>query len=100
MKLASAEKILSLSPIEGADFIERAEILGWSVVVKKGDYTVNQIVAYIQTDTIVPELLEYEFLRERKFRVRSIKLKKQLSQGLIVHLPTGKWKEGDDLTEV
>lgn len=39
-------------------------------------------------------------MRERKYRVRTIKLRKQISQGLIVPLPAGKWKEGDDVTEV
>lgn len=99
-KLASVQKILNLEPIEGADLIEKATVLGWSVVVKKGEYTIGDLCSYIQIDTIVPELPEYEFLRERNFRVRTIKLRKQLSQGLIVPLPAGKWKEGDDVTEV
>lgn len=100
MNLASVQKIISLSPIEGADMIETATVLGWQVVVKKGEYKVGDLCAYIQIDTVVPELPEYDFLRERKYRVRTIKLRKQISQGLIVPLPKGKWKEGDDLTEI
>lgn len=100
MNLASVQKILDIQPIEGADKIERATVLGWNIVVKKDEYKVGDLCAYIQIDTIVPELPEYEFLRERKFRVRTIKLRKQISQGLIVPLPKGKWNEGDDLTEV
>lgn len=80
--------------------IERASVLGWHVVVKKGEYNVGDLCTYIQIDTVVPELEEYDFLRERKYRVRTIKLRKQISQGLIVPLPKGKWKEGDDLTEI
>lgn len=100
MKLASIQKITKITSIEGADAIETATVLGWQVVVKKSEYKVGDLCCYIQIDTVVPELPEYEFLRERKFRVRTIKLRKQLSQGLIVPLPTGKWKEGDDATEV
>ena len=80
--------------------IETATVLGWEVVVKKGEYKVGDLCAYIQIDTVVPELPEYDFLRERKYRVRTIRLRKQISQGLIVPLPSGKWKEGDDITDV
>lgn len=100
MKLASVQKILKLTPIIGADMIETATVLGWEVVVKKGEYKVGDLCAYIQIDTVVPELPEYDFLRERKYRVRTIRLRKQISQGLIVPLPSGKWKEGDDITDV
>lgn len=99
MNLASAEKIISLSPIEGADLIEKATVLGWDIVVKKEEFKVGDLVAYIQIDTVVPETEQFEFLRERVFRVRTIKLRKQISQGLVVPLPAGNWKEGDDLTE-
>jgi hypothetical protein len=99
MKLASVQRVIDLQPIEGADLIEKATVLGWDIVVKKGEYKIGDLAAYIQIDTIVPDLPQYEFLKERKFRVRTIKLRKQISQGLIVPLPSGKWKEGDDLTE-
>lgn len=103
--LASVQRITSLSPIEGADRIEVCEVLGWKVVVKKGDFQVGDLVAYIAIDTIVPAEPQFEFLRERNFRVRTIKLRKQLSQGLVIPLPSHAvsqnfWKEGDDLTTV
>lgn len=100
MYLASVQKITNISPIQGADLIEVATVLGWQVVVKKGEYRIGDSCSYIQIDTIVPELPEYEFLRGRKFRVKTIKLRKQISQGLIVPLPKGNWNEGDDLTKV
>lgn len=100
MKLASVQKILNLRPIEGADLIEVATVLGWDIVVKKGEYAVGDLCTYIQIDTIVPDKPEYDFLRERDFRVRTIKLRKQISQGLIIPLPIGKWKEGDDITDI
>lgn len=100
MYLASVQIITDIQPIPDADNIVVASILGWQVVVKKNEFNVGDKVCYIQIDTVVPELPEYEFLRERKFRVRTIKLRKQISQGLIVPLPNGKWKEGDNLTDV
>lgn len=98
-KLASVQRILELNPIPGADKIETATVLGWQVIVKKGEYKVGDLCAYIQIDTVVPADPEYEFMRQRDFRVRTIKLRGQLSQGLIVPLPQGKWNEDDDLTE-
>jgi hypothetical protein len=100
MNLASAQRILSLDLIEGADLIQKATCLGWQVVVKKGEFQVGELVCYVQIDTVMPDKPEFEFLRERSFRVRTIKLRKTLSQGLIIPLPKGNWKEGDDLTEV
>jgi len=97
--LASAQRIIRIDPIDGADFIVKATVLGWEIVIKKGEFAVGDLVAYIQIDTVVPETEQFEFLRERQFRVRTIKLRKQISQGLVVPLPAGNWKEGDDLTE-
>lgn len=99
-KLASVEIITDIQPIPDADNIVTAFILGWKVVVKKNEFNIGDKVCYIQIDTVVPDLPQYEFLRERSFRVRTIKLKGQISQGLIVPLPKGKFKEGDDVTDV
>ena len=98
--LASVQVITDIQPIDGADNIEVAFLLGWQVVVIKNEFKIGDKVCYIQIDTVAPELPEYEFLRERKFRVRTIKLRKCLSQGLIVPLPKGNFNEGDDITEL
>ena len=82
-KLASVQVITDIKPIQDADNIVLAFVLGWQVVIKKDEFNVGDKVCYIQIDTVVPELPEYEFLRERKFRVRTIKLRKTLSQGII-----------------
>lgn len=100
MNLASVQKVLNVTPIDGADAIETAHVLGWQVVIKKGEYKIGDLCVYIQIDTVTPETEQFDFLRERKYRVRTIKLRKQISQGLIVPLPPGKWKEGDDVTEI
>jgi hypothetical protein len=85
-KLASIQKIATISPIEGADKIQvcTMEGLGWECVIKKDEFKVGDKVVYVEVDSIVPERQEFEFLRERKFRVRTIKLRKQVSQGLVL----------------
>ncbi len=99
--LASIQKITDITPMLDADSIELAKVLGWQVVVKKGEFKVGDLVVYIQIDTVCPETEEFEFLRSKKFRVKTIKLRGQISQGLIVPLIGRKWKtvyEGDDVT--
>lgn len=82
--LASVQKVVSLSPIPGADKIEVARILGWDVVVKKGQFKEGDCGVYIEIDSIVPPKPEFEFLKERKYRVRTIKLKGQVSCGVFL----------------
>ena len=83
-KLAHIEQIDWIRSIEGADRIVTYGILGWEVVDQKGKYAVNDKVIYCEVDSVLPEKPEYEFLRDRKFRIRTIKLKGQVSQGLIL----------------
>jgi hypothetical protein len=102
--LAHVEKITAIDPIPGADAIEVASVLGWKCVVgKKDNFKVGDSIVYIEIDSIMPEKPEYEFLRQRKFRVRTIKLRGQVSQGLVLPmsvLPEKKYKEGQDVTEL
>lgn len=86
--LATIQKIKSLSPIPDAEKIELAKMENneWQVVVQKGLHTIGDLVCYISIDTICPETPWSDFLRDRHFRVRTIRLKKQLSQGLIIPL--------------
>lgn len=85
-KLAYIATIESLNPIPGADRIEVAQILNWQCVVKKGEYSVGSKVIFIEVDSRLPAIPQFEFMRERKFKVKAIKLKKQVSQGLVVPL--------------
>jgi hypothetical protein len=84
MKLASVERITVLTPIEGADSIVKATLLGWDIVVKKDEFQVGQLVGYIQTDTVVPEIEEFEFLKKYNYRIKTQKFRGCMSQGLII----------------
>ena len=101
--LAHIEKILSLEPITGADSIEKATVLGWEVVVKKEEFNIGDLIVYCEVDSILPDKSEFEFLRDRKFRIRTIKLKGQVSQGIcfpLSILPKNKYHEGQDVTDI
>ncbi|MEP7171335.1 MAG: RNA ligase (ATP) [Bacteroidota bacterium] len=81
-KLASIQKIKSLEPIEGADAIEKATVLGWHLVVKKNEFNVGDLCVYIEIDSLLPDKPEFEFLKQRGLRIKTIRLRKQVSQGI------------------
>jgi RNA ligase (TIGR02306 family) len=85
-KLATIQKIINIEPIADADKIEKATVLGWSMVVKKNEFKIKDLCIYIEIDSIVPDIPYFEFMRERKFRVKTIKLRGVLSQGLLLPL--------------
>lgn len=84
--LAHIETIESLMPIEGADKIEVARVLGWNCVVKRGEFKVGDLAVYVEIDSVLPDKPHFEFMRPRKFRVKTIRLKNVLSQGLLFPL--------------
>lgn len=105
-KLASIQRISDIKPIENADSIEVARILGWNVVVKKGEFSIGDLCVYCEIDSLLPERSEFEFLKDRGYRIKTVKLRQQISQGICFPLdilpPTGSLilKEGDDVTEI
>lgn len=105
-KLASVRRIHSIEPIENADAIELAKVDGWQVVVKKGEFSIGDLVIYCEVDSWIPETLAPFLFKGREFnsvkgeRLRTIKLRGQLSQGLILPKPISLVDacEGDDVT--
>jgi hypothetical protein len=84
-KLATVRKVTGIKPIAGADQIECVVIDGWEVVSRKdNNFKVGDEVIYIEIDSIVPAIPYFEFMKQRNYRVRTIKLKGQVSQGLII----------------
>lgn len=141
--LAYTVKINEVNPIEGADRIEIAKVMDYSVVVKKGEYKPGDFAMYVEIDSLLPDGLDnaedrarmdeltsmiksdpdnadikteiaeltakskypyFEFLRARKFKIKSMKLGKfgVISQGILFkpdELGLTKVKEGQDLTK-
>lgn len=81
-KLASIQRIKELEPIENADAIDKVRVLGWQLVVKKGEFEIGDLCVYCEVDSLLPEIEAFEFLRQRKFRIRTIKLRGVISQGI------------------
>ena len=73
-KLASIKKILDILPIEGKDRIVLAIIDGWQVIVRKDEYEIGDKTIFVEIDSVLPEKPEFEFLRSKKFRVRTMKM--------------------------
>lgn len=114
-KLASIQRIRQIEPIEGADKIELAYVLGWQCVVNKGQFRPEDKCVYFEIDSFMPVRDEFEFLRTSSykksdvlgegFRLRTMRFCGQISQGLL--LPVSEFPEipetaaeGDDVTEL
>ena len=100
--LAQIVKLNWLRPIEGADRIELAGILGWQVIVRKGDFAVNSLAVYFNIGSILdPEHPHTAHLEGKP--LKTIKMRKTLSQGLLGKLD---WfnlydvREDDDVTQI
>lgn len=103
--MAHIELINNITPIEGADNIEVAHVLGWQVVVRKAEnYSVGNKIIYVEIDSRCPSTAEWaQFLAPRNYRVKTIKLRGQISQGLILPisiLPPGQYVVGQDVAKV
>lgn len=120
-KLASVQTVSAAEPIPNADAIEKIRVLGWWVVVKKGEFRPGDRVVYCEIDALLPERPEFEFLRPSSykpalldgvgtvvqaagFRIKTVKLRGQVSQGIclpLAVLPPGAPADEDaDVTEL
>lgn len=86
-KLVSIQRIERIDPIPGADQITKARVMGWDVVVKKDEMREGDLCVFFEIDGLLPADKAWaEFLRPRGFRVKTMRLRGVLSQGLA--LPT------------
>ena len=102
-KLASIQIIKNVQPIENAENIERVDILGWHLVAKKGEFKIGDKCIYCEVDSILPERPEFEFLRNKNFRIKTVNLRGQVSQGICFPLSIiaqDNLEEGQDVTSI
>lgn len=113
-KLATIQRVAEKKPIEGADLIEAIRINGWWVVSKKDEFAIDDLVCYFEIDSWIPtELAPFlskgkepkEYNGVKGERLRTVKLKGQISQGLILHRciafdKVGEIYEDMDVTEL
>ena len=91
-KMATVRRIDAINQIPDADSIECAVIGGWKVVTKKGEYKPGDLAVYCEIDSWIPNELapflskgepkEYNGIKGE--RLRTVRLRKQLSQGLLL----------------
>ena len=104
--LAYIQHVTNIRPIDGADNIEQCNVLGWNLICKKGEFHEGDPCVYIEIDSKVPEREEFEFLRAKGFKVKTMKLGKFncISQGLA--MPQSAFNElaglseGTDVTDI
>ena len=74
-KLSSVQKIKNIEPIKDADKLELATILGWKVVVPKGEFKANDLCIYVEIDSVLPKEVfdkpDYAFLKSRGFQIKT-----------------------------
>ena len=94
-KMATVRRIDAVNPIPNADAIEVATVGGWRVVIQKGEYQPGDLAVYCEIDSWIPNSLApflskgkqlREFNGVKGERLRTIKLRGQLSQGLLLPL--------------
>ncbi|MDC7279513.1 2'-5' RNA ligase [Butyrivibrio fibrisolvens] len=114
-KLASIQRIWKIEPIEGADKIELAYVLGWQCVVNKGQFKPMDLAVYFEIDSFLPIIPEFDFLRSSSYRktdvmgegyrLKTMRFRGQISQGLLLPVTcfaiiNDKQNLGDDVTEL
>lgn len=113
-KLATIRQIADIRPIPGADAIECAVVDGWTVVIKKGEYKPGDIAVYCEVDSWIPHELapflskgqeprEYNGIKGE--RLKTVKLRGQLSQGLLLSRyvaldKIGEIEQGMDVSDI
>lgn len=101
-ELATIRKVGEIYPIPERDRIELAMIDGWSVIVKKDEFKAGDLCVYIEIDSVLPPIPEFEFLSSKKYRIKTMKMAGVISQGIcfpLSILPKSNYKEGDNVTE-
>jgi hypothetical protein len=103
-KLATIQKITDIKNIEKADKVVMARVLGYECVIKKDLHKVNDLIVYIECDSLCPENKDFEFLKDVKYRVKIRRFRGQISEGLVMPLsilPANyPVEEGTEVTDV
>jgi RNA ligase (TIGR02306 family) len=111
--LVTIQRVKAITAIPNSDFLETAHVMGWQCVVKKDEFKEGDLGVYFEVDSFLPVDPRYEFLRASSyrdnedngegFRIRTAKMRGQLSQGLFLALSQfpelAGCGEGDDVTE-
>jgi len=81
--LATIQIVKNVRPCPNADSLDIVQVLGWQVVTKRGEFAEGDLAVYVVIDTVLPEVPEFEFLRNKSFRIKPIKLRGEASAGIV-----------------
>ena len=92
-KLVTIRKITNIVPIENCDNIALAIVDGWTVIIKKSEFSIGDSCVFFEIDSFLPLEPRYEFLKKTTkfdgkegYRIKTMKMKGVLSQGLALPL--------------
>ncbi|MHA1660718.1 MAG: hypothetical protein ACTSUT_16525 [Promethearchaeota archaeon] len=95
---------MSVEKHPNSDKLDVVRLLGWQCIVGRDELKVNDLCIYIEIDSILPDRPEFELARSRSNRIKTIKLRGVISQGIVYPttiLPNdGDISEGLDVTEI
>lgn len=93
-QLAYVVVVDAVTPIEGYDRVELAHVGGWTIVVGKGEFKVGDPAIYFEIDSKLPEVEPFtnmEFLAKKHYKIKTQKMCKSLSQGLLMSAANFGW---------
>ena len=86
----------NIEPIPNYDRVEWATVGGWKIIVQKDQFKIGDPAIYFEIDSKVPSDREcFAFLEKRNYKVKTLKMCKVLSQGLLMHAEDFGWRIGE-----
>jgi len=95
-ELAYVVIVDAVTPIKGYDRVELAHVGGWTVVVGKGEFHAGDPAIYFEIDSQLPEVEPFtnmEFLAKKHYKIKTQKMCKSISQGLLMSAANFGWKK-------
>lgn len=83
-----------VTPIKGYDRVELAHVGGWTIVVGKGEFKKGDPAIYFEIDSQLPEVepfINMEFLAKKHYKIKTQKMCKSISQGLLMSAQNFGW---------
>lgn len=93
-QLAYVVVVDAVTPIEGYDRVELAHVGGWTIVVGKGEFKAGDPAIYFEIDSKLPEVepfINMEFLAKKRYKIKTQKMCRSLSQGLLMSAANFGW---------
>lgn len=93
-QLAYVVVVDAVTPIEGYDRVELAHVGGWTIVVGKNEFHAGDPAIYFEIDSKLPEVepfINMEFLAKKHYKIKTQKMCRVLSQGLLMSAANFGW---------